>query len=198
YSDENPQRAFEPQSLAYVIYTSGSTGKPKGVAINHAALSEFAGIAAHYSRLVPSDRVLQFAPLNFDGFVEQLYPALTLGATVILRGPQLWHGAELYRQIIPQGITLADLPTAYWKLFLHDCLAAGPRSYGALRQIHIGGEAMPLDGPMVWQRAGLGHVRLLNTYGPTEATVVSSVHDCQLADDGEVFGVPIGQAIAGR
>ncbi|MCS4251614.1 non-ribosomal peptide synthase/polyketide synthase [Pseudomonas sp. BIGb0164] len=198
-SEDNPQRAFEPQSLAYVIYTSGSTGKPKGVAISHAALSEFAGIAAQYSGLVPQDRVLQFATLNFDGFVEQLYPALTLGASVVLRGPQLWDGAELYQQIVAQGITLADLPTAYWKLFLQDCLAAGPRPYGALRQIHIGGEAMPLDGPLLWQRAGLGHVRLLNTYGPTEATVVSSVLDC--TDVSAVAGVgasPIGRALPGR
>ncbi len=196
---DNPATDFEPQRLAYVIYTSGSTGKPKGVAISHGALSEFAGIAADYSRLVPQDRVLQFATLNFDGFVEQLYPALTLGATVVLRGPQLWDGAQLYRQIIEQGITLADLPTAYWKLFLQDCLQAGTRSYGALRQIHIGGEAMPLDGPQLWQRAGLGHVRLLNTYGPTEATVVSSVLDC--TDPGVINGVtasPIGRALPGR
>jgi amino acid adenylation domain-containing protein/non-ribosomal peptide synthase protein (TIGR01720 family) len=199
YAEHNPAVAFEPHSLAYVIYTSGSTGKPKGVAISHAALSEFAGIAAGYSRLVPQDRVLQFATLNFDGFVEQLYPALTLGATVVLRGPQLWDGAELYRQIIDQGITLADLPTAYWKLFLHDCLAAGPRPYGALRQIHIGGEAMPLDGPTLWRQAGLGHVRLLNTYGPTEATVVSSTLDC--SDDTVLIGgtaSPIGRALQGR
>ncbi|WP_445009286.1 amino acid adenylation domain-containing protein, partial [Pseudomonas lactis] len=198
-ADDNLPVDVEPQSLAYVIYTSGSTGKPKGVAISHAALSEFAGIAADYSQLVAQDRVLQFATLNFDGFVEQLYPALTLGATVVLRGPQLWDGAELYRQIIAQGITLADLPTAYWKLFLQDCLAAGPRTYGALRQIHIGGEAMPLDGPLLWQRAGLGHVRLLNTYGPTEATVVSSVLDC--TDPSAVSAVgasPIGRALPGR
>ncbi|NNA48685.1 non-ribosomal peptide synthetase [Pseudomonas lactis] len=198
-ADDNLPVDVEAQSLAYVIYTSGSTGKPKGVAISHAALSEFAGIAADYSQLVAQDRVLQFATLNFDGFVEQLYPALTLGATVVLRGPQLWDGAELYRQIIAQGITLADLPTAYWKLFLQDCLAAGPRTYGALRQIHIGGEAMPLDGPLLWQRAGLGHVRLLNTYGPTEATVVSSVLDC--TDPSAVSAVgasPIGRALPGR
>ena len=198
-ADSNLPVDVEPQSLAYVIYTSGSTGKPKGVAISQAALSEFAGIAADYSQLVAQDRVLQFATLNFDGFVEQLYPALTLGATVVLRGPQLWDGAELYRQIIAQGITLADLPTAYWKLFLQDCLAAGPRTYGALRQIHIGGEAMPLDGPLLWQRAGLGHVRLLNTYGPTEATVVSSVLDCT---DPSAVGAggasPIGRALPGR
>ncbi|WP_448651634.1 amino acid adenylation domain-containing protein [Pseudomonas fluorescens] len=198
-AEHNPGLDFEPRNLAYVIYTSGSTGKPKGVAINHAALSEFASIAADYSCLTADDRVLQFATLNFDGFVEQLYPALTLGATVVLRGPQLWDGAELYRQVIAQGITLADLPTAYWKLFLQDCLAAGPRAYGALRQVHIGGEAMPLDGPALWRRAGLGHVRLLNTYGPTEATVVSSVLDCSA--DTAVIGAsasPIGRALAGR
>ncbi|WP_428488157.1 amino acid adenylation domain-containing protein [Pseudomonas chlororaphis] len=198
-SQDNPQVAVEPHNLAYVIYTSGSTGKPKGVAIEHGALTEFSSIAAGYSRLTREDRVLQFATLNFDGFVEQLYPALTHGACVVLRGPELWDSARLYREIIRQGVTLADLPTAYWNLFLLDCLAAGPRSYGALRQIHIGGEAMPLDGPAQWLRAGLGHVRLLNTYGPTEATVVSSVLDCSAGD--EVIGAtasPIGRSLPGR
>ncbi|KAB0511220.1 non-ribosomal peptide synthase/polyketide synthase [Pseudomonas extremorientalis] len=199
YPETNPQVMVDPQNLAYVIYTSGSTGKPKGVAINHAALVEFSSIAAGYSRLTQDDRVLQFATLNFDGFVEQLYPALTHGATVILRGPELWDSARLYEEIIAQGITLADLPTAYWNLFLLDCLAAGPRSYGALRQIHIGGEAMSLDGPAQWLKAGLGHVRLLNTYGPTEATVVSSVLDCTSGTD--TIGAtasPIGRSLPGR
>ena len=198
-AEGNPQVAVEPQNLAYVIYTSGSTGKPKGVAINHAALTEFSSIAAGYSRLSEDDRVLQFATLNFDGFVEQLYPALTHGATVVLRGAELWDSGRLYAEIIRQGITLADLPTAYWNLFLLDCLAAGPRSYGALRQIHIGGEAMPLDGPAQWLKAGLGHVRLLNTYGPTEATVVSSVLDC--TSGAETIGAtasPIGRSLPGR
>ncbi|WP_256548050.1 amino acid adenylation domain-containing protein, partial [Pseudomonas sp. 24 E 1] len=197
--ESDPQITVFSQNLAYVIYTSGSTGKPKGVAINHAALTEFSSIAAGYLRLTSEDRVLQFATLNFDGFVEQLYPALTHGATVVLRGPELWDSARLYEEIIAQGITLADLPTAYWNLFLLDCLAAGPRAYGSLRQIHIGGEAMPLDGPAQWLKAGLGHVRLLNTYGPTEATVVSSVLDCTSGT--ELIGAtasPIGRSLPGR
>ncbi|WLH87703.1 amino acid adenylation domain-containing protein [Pseudomonas sp. FP2338] len=199
YGESNPQVKVDKHNLAYVIYTSGSTGKPKGVAIDHAALTEFSRMAADYSRLTQDDRVLQFATLNFDGFVEQLYPALTHGATVVLRGPQLWDSARLYDEIIARRITLADLPTAYWNLFLLDCLAAGPRSYGALRQVHIGGEAMPLDGPAQWVKAGLGHVRLLNTYGPTEATVVSSVLDCTA--DAEIVGAtasPIGRSLPGR
>ena len=198
YPETDPRVAVDPQNLAYVIYTSGSTGKPKGVAINHGALTEFSSIAAGYSRLTQDDRVLQFATLNFDGFVEQLYPALTHGATVVLRGPELWDSARLYEEIIAQGVTLADLPTAYWNLFLLDCLAAGPRTYGALRQIHIGGEAMPLDGPAQWLKAGLGHVRLLNTYGPTEATVVSSVLDCTSSETIGATASPIGRSLPGR
>jgi len=199
YAESNLDVTVHPDNLAYVIYTSGSTGKPKGVAIDHGALNEFAAIAADYSKLTPDDRVLQFATLNFDGFVEQLYPALTHGAAVVLRGPELWDSGRLYSEILEQSITLADLPTAYWNLFLLDCLAAGPRSYGALRQVHIGGEAMPLDGPAQWLRAGLGHVRLLNTYGPTEATVVSSVLDCTSGD--KLIGAtasPIGRSLPGR
>ncbi|MGE7955442.1 non-ribosomal peptide synthase/polyketide synthase [Pseudomonas sp. NPDC089530] len=198
-AESDPGLALDPRQLAYVIYTSGSTGKPKGVAIDHRALGEFAGIAAGYSQLTRDDRVLQFATLNFDGFVEQLYPALTRGASVVLRGPELWDSARLYNEIIRQSITLADLPTAYWNLFLLDCLAAGPRSYGNLRQIHIGGEAMPLDGPAQWLRAGLGQVRLLNTYGPTEATVVSSVLDCSTGHEGVgATASPIGRSLPGR
>jgi len=199
YSGEDLALAIDADHLAYVIYTSGSTGKPKGVAIDHGALNEFASIAAGYSQLTPQDRVLQFATLNFDGFVEQLYPALTHGAAVVLRGASLWDSGRLYTEILSQGITLADLPTAYWHLFVLDCLAAGPRSYGALRQVHIGGEAMPLDGPAQWVRAGLGHVRLLNTYGPTEATVVSSVLDCSAADEAlSATASPIGRSLPGR
>ncbi len=97
-AESNPQVPVAPQNLAYVIYTSGSTGKPKGVAINHAALTEFSAIAAGYSRLSQDDRVLQFATLNFDGFVEQLYPALTHGATVVLRGAELWTAAACTRK----------------------------------------------------------------------------------------------------
>ncbi|HHJ1637731.1 TPA: amino acid adenylation domain-containing protein [Pseudomonas aeruginosa] len=198
HAENNPGIELNGENLAYVIYTSGSTGKPKGVAISHAALAQFSRIASGYSALTPEDRILQFATLSFDGFVEQLYPALTRGACVVLRGGDLWDTGELYRQIVEQGVTLADLPTAYWNLFLLDALAEPRRSYGALRQIHIGGEAMPLEGPKLWRQAGMGRVRLLNTYGPTEATVVSSVFDCSAENARVGNASPIGQALPGR
>ncbi|WP_313062208.1 non-ribosomal peptide synthetase, partial [Pseudomonas rhodesiae] len=197
YSALNPPNHAAAADLAYVIYTSGSTGQPKGVAIDHAALGQFCDSAARYSQLRSDDRVLQFATFSFDGFVEQCYPPLCMGAALIMRGDELWDAGQLTREIVEQGVTLADLPAAYWYLLAKECAVDG-RTLGNLRQVHVGGEAMSVEGLRAWHAAGLGAVRLVNTYGPTEATVVSSVHTCQLADASEAFGVPIGRAIEGR
>jgi len=197
YATGNPPSHAVAADLAYVIYTSGSTGQPKGVAIDHAALGQFCESAEDYSVLSCTDRVLQFATFSFDGFVEQCYPPLCVGAALVMRGDELWDAGQLAREIVEQGVTLADLPAAYWYLLAKECAVDG-RSLGNLRQVHVGGEAMSVEGLRAWHDAGLGKVRLLNTYGPTEATVVSSVHDCQLADASDAFGIPIGRAIAGR
>ncbi|MEO4013076.1 non-ribosomal peptide synthase/polyketide synthase [Pseudomonas sp. P2663] len=198
YSDSNPPNHAVAEDLAYVIYTSGSTGQPKGVAIAHAALREFCQTAADYSVLSASDRVLQFATFSFDGFVEQCFPALCVGAALIMRGDELWDAGRLAVEIVQQGVTVADLPAAYWYLLARECASGVVRNLGDLRQVHVGGEAMSVEGLRLWHQAGLSHVRLLNTYGPTEATVVSSVHECRLIDASDAFGIPIGRAIAGR
>ncbi len=187
-----------PEDLAYIIYTSGSTGQPKGVAITHGALREFCQTAAGYSVLSPKDRVLQFATFSFDGFVEQCFPALCVGAALIMRGDDLWDAGRLATEIVQQGVTVADLPAAYWFLLARESASGVVQNLGNLRQVHVGGEAMSVEGLRLWHQAGLSHVRLLNTYGPTEATVVSSVHECHLDDASDAFGIPIGRAIAGR
>ncbi len=199
-SPQNPDIAVDPANLAYVIYTSGSTGRPKGVAISHGALAEFVTLGADYSNLREGDRVLQFATHSFDGFVEQFYPPLCRGAAVVLRDERLWDSATFHQAVVEHGVTLADLPAAYWLTLVQDFAASPPVHYGVLRQIHVGGEAMAVEGLRLWQQAGLGHVRLLNTYGPTEATVVSSIHDCSALTAEQVSwrGVPIGKALAGR
>src|SRR5690606_36491601 len=127
-------------SLAYIIYTSGSTGRPKGIGISHAALAEQSRIAAGCFGLSGQDRMLQFSTINFDGFVEQLFPALTCGATVVLRDPQLWDSERFYREALDQGITIADLLAAYWHLLAQDYARQGIRSLGRLRQINASGE----------------------------------------------------------
>ncbi|CDG82375.1 non-ribosomal peptide synthetase [Janthinobacterium agaricidamnosum] len=200
-SDANPGVAVHGDSLAYVIYTSGSTGTPKGVGIGHAALARHIDVSAQFFGLRADDRMLQFATLNFDGFIEQLFPPLALGAAVVLRGPDLWDSAAFYEQLIAQRISVADLTTAYWAVLAQDFAGHGRRDYGALRQVHAGGEALPPEALHAWRDAGLQHVKLLNTYGPTEATVTASALDCApyLAPGARLPAqMPIGAPLAGR
>ncbi len=64
--------------------------------------------------MTAEDRGLQFSTFNFDAFVEQLYPALICGASVVIRGKALWDSETFYRELIGQGISIVDLSTAYW------------------------------------------------------------------------------------
>ncbi|MFK3721581.1 non-ribosomal peptide synthase/polyketide synthase [Pseudomonas fulva] len=200
-ADSDPLNRVHADNLAYVIFTSGSTGRPKGVAISHGALTRHAFVAQWYSDIQASDCVLQFATFNFDAFVEQLYAPLVCGATVMLRGNDIWDSETFYQRVLAHGISVADLPTAYWNLLATQFASVGPRDYGQLRQIHAGGEAMPPEGMAAWHKAGLGHVRLLNTYGPTETTVTSTTLDCTpyvLGEQPVPHTLPIGTALPGR
>jgi amino acid adenylation domain-containing protein/non-ribosomal peptide synthase protein (TIGR01720 family) len=197
----DPQLPLHPDQLAYVIHTSGSTGRPKGVAVSHRALARHTQAAVGFFSLVPGDRMLQFATLNFDAFVEQLFAPLAAGAAVVLRGPEVWDSATFRREVIARRISVADLTTAYWQLLAQDFARVPGGDLGALRQVNVGGEAMSSEGLRAWRDAGLARIRLLNGYGPTEATVTASTLDCTPFVCGAApwpASVPIGSALPGR
>ncbi len=201
----DPGVSLHEDSLAYVIYTSGSTGRPKGVGVSHQALARHARVGVDLFGLGAEDRMLQFATLNFDGFIEQVFPPLSVGAAVVVRGPDLWDSRTLRQQLIEHRITVADLTTAYWLLLAQDFARDSARGEavdaGLLRQVNVGGEAMPPEGLKAWRDAGLSHVKLLNTYGPTEATVTASALDCTPFVDGVQAlpqQMPIGLPLGGR
>ncbi|SDM69183.1 AMP-binding protein [Allokutzneria albata] len=173
---------------AYVIQTSGSTGRPRSVVIGHSALNAFVAAAIERYDLRATDRVLQFAPLNFDASVEEIFPVLCVGGTLVLRTEAMTESPQaLLRACAERRITVLDLPTAYW----HELAFAMPPLPGSLRTVIIGGEAALPERVERWHRAQ-PHARLINTYGPTEATVVATAAD--LVDGG---GVPIGRPLSG-
>jgi aspartate racemase len=185
--------------LAYVIYTSGSTGKPKGVLVEHQSLVNHATAAAEEYTITRDDRVLQFFTLSFDAAAEEIFTALTSGATLALRPDDLLDTIEfMLDRVAALGITVLDLPTAVW----HSVVAAlgqpDKRLPGSLRVLCIGGEAALPQRVSEWrERVGEG-VLLLNTYGPTEATIVATVSNLTVAKPEEEFGweVSIGKPLA--
>ncbi|PSJ18787.1 non-ribosomal peptide synthetase [Nitrosomonas supralitoralis] len=199
--DINPDVRLHGENLAYIIYTSGSTGKPKGVGVAHRALVEHTYIAIDFFKLQSTDRMLQFSTINFDGFIEQLFPPLCAGAAIVLRGTTLWDSETFYWELMDKRITVADLTTAYWFLLVQDFARQGPRDYGLLRQVHAGGEAMSPEGIKAWRQAGMNGIALLNTYGPTEAIVTATVANCDgndLDHDAASPQVTIGKPLPAR
>lgn len=186
---------------AYVLYTSGSTGRPKGVVVSHRALAAHSTAVIRHYDLSPDDCVLQFAALTLDPSIEQILPTLAVGGRLVMRGDSLWGAGECFAQLALHGVTVADFPTAYWIEVVrasidNPTLAAGTR----LRLMLVGGEAMPVAAVREWARSPLSHIRLLNVYGPTEATVTATVHEVSpdIDDLSGLTAVPIGRPLENR
>jgi len=196
---EDLTSAVQDDHLAYVIYTSGSTGTPKGVMIPRRALTNFVESAVRMYAIASSDKVLQFASINFDASVEEIFPCLAQGATLVLRTDTMLDSMEVFLdRCRAWGITVLDLPTAFWHeltLALKQDMLQLPES---VRLVIIGGEKAHPETLAVWQAYVPPTVRLLNTYGPTEATVVATVCDLSAyqAAPQEMVAVPIGRPIA--
>ncbi|HEY8209175.1 MAG TPA: amino acid adenylation domain-containing protein [Myxococcaceae bacterium] len=193
-----PAAAMDPGAAAYVLFTSGSSGAPRGVVIEHRSVSHYAAAFAGEVGLTAADRVLQLASLAFDVSVEEVFPALALGAQVVVSAEGLAATpAALMDLCARAGVTVLDLPTAYWhELTL--AMAAGDVSLPpSLRAVVIGTEAARAETLRAWQASqGQGRrVRLLNAYGPTEATVSSTWAD--LAEAEAADPLPIGRPLPG-
>ncbi|MET0396581.1 MAG: condensation domain-containing protein, partial [Longimicrobiaceae bacterium] len=183
--DTAPETEVFPEGAAYVIYTSGSTGKPKGVVVPHGALAGFTAAARGAYGIGPSDRVLQFASVAFDASAEEIWPTLASGARLVLRTEEMLGSARLFLDACREwGITVLDLPTAYWhELVAELCEEDGAELPAALRLVIIGGERALPERLRAWRERFGARVRLVNTYGPTEATVVATLCDLQDAED---------------
>ncbi|MGW1892243.1 amino acid adenylation domain-containing protein [Streptomyces sp. NPDC002004] len=181
--------------LAYVLHTSGSTGLPKGVEIGHAALAHFVAAATHRYGLRRADRVLQFAPLHFDASVEEIFLTLCTGGTLVMRTDDMTESVPRFLDECARlRVSVLDLPTAYWHEVAYAVSTGAAVLPEGVRTVVIGGEAALPERVERWRKAVGTSVALLNTYGPTEATVVATVADLNdpgLAADDVPIGLPL-------
>ena len=192
-----PVAGLHPDNLCYAIYTSGSTGDPKPVAVSHRSLAGvIAELAGEYG-MADDDRVAQMASMAFDTSIEQVFVALTSGATLLLPPPGTLAPSELLRRIERRRVTVLDLTPAYW----HQLIALtgpGDERLRSVRLMITGGE--PAD-PEVCRTAlrAAPWARLLNAYGLTETTITSALFDVgaglAAAGQPEVAAVPVGRPV---
>ncbi|WP_338866169.1 myxochelin non-ribosomal peptide synthetase MxcG [Myxococcus stipitatus] len=199
-TESTPSRS-EGERLAYVIYTSGSTGQPNGVQIAHDALAHFVAGATQRYGLHREDRVLQFAPLHFDASVEEIFLTLCAGARLVLRTDEMLQSVpRLLEACAVYGITVLDLPTAFWHELAYAISTEAASLPSSVRIIIIGGEAALPERVARWRASVGSSVQLLNTYGPTEATVVATTASLEGAEgptSDERDEIPIGRPLPG-
>ena len=182
HSQENPTSCVTFDNLAYVIYTSGSTGKPKGVLLQHRGLSNLAASQIEVFNIQPINRILQFASLSFDASIFEIVMALQTGATLYLANKEsLLPGQPLLNLLREKAITHVTLPPAV--------LAVLPtESLPALQTIICAGESCTDDIVKRWWNS---QRRFFNAYGPTEATVWSTVAEISTMSEKPPIGRPI-------
>ena len=158
------EREVTASDDAWIIFTSGSTGTPKGVAVTHRAAAAFVDAEAQLFTLSPQDRVLAALSVSFDASCEEIWLAWRNGATLVPAPRVLAKaGNELGRFIAARQITVVSTVPSLAALF-------DPADLGSVRLLILGGEACPAQ--LGWELAK--HREVWNTYGPTEATVVTT------------------------
>jgi amino acid adenylation domain-containing protein len=186
YSTENPLSGVVAENLAYVIYTSGSTGRPKGIQVQHQGLINLVTWHQETYHLTPDDRTTQLAGPAFDASVWEIWSGLAAGASLHLPPEGTQYRPELLLDwLVGNDISLTFVPTPIAEAVLAQALPADLR----LRAVLTGGdqlrrvpaEALPFE--------------LVNHYGPTEGTVVTTW--APVTNGAATVGLPpIGRPIA--
>ena len=167
---DSPSPQPHPNDLCYVIYTSGSTGHPKAVGISHANITTFVHAIEDIYDILPTDRILQGFSTAFDASLEEIWMAFSSGATLVIASHSMMRSFDEFSERLEQlGITvLSTVPTLLSLI--------QPSPLPKLRLIVVGGEALRADLIPLWQTP---QRKLMNSYGPTECSVVATLAWCQ-------------------
>ncbi|HNN64310.1 MAG TPA: amino acid adenylation domain-containing protein, partial [Candidatus Obscuribacter sp.] len=177
-----PDTMAQAGDLAYIIFTSGSTGRPKGVMVEQRGLVNLLKEQIQAFSITEESRSLFYLSTSFDASISDIGTALLSGAALIIeKADKLRPGKELIELMKKRQVSYVDIPPSVLKLL--DPTLCPP----TLKSIVIGGEVCPQDVVRTWA----ARVKLVCVYGPTEATVCTSLTHCGPDWQAPLIGAPI-------
>jgi amino acid adenylation domain-containing protein len=190
YPGDNLMAAVFAENIAYGMFTSGSTGKPKCVAITHRGIIRLAR-NTNYIQIHADDRVAQVSNLSFDALTFEMWGALLNGAALVaIERDIALDPRRLAQAIREHGISVMLVTTALFNQIAYEM----PEAFSSLRVLLFGGEAVDVNAVRRVLAAG-APPHLVNAYGPTENTTITSWHRANhLAEDAGT--VPIGAPVS--
>ncbi|MFC0623328.1 amino acid adenylation domain-containing protein [Kribbella deserti] len=178
------------EDLAYCIYTSGSTGRPKGVLVPHRGP---AGLVSWLVQSRPPLRTLAWTSVGFDISVEEIFSTLAGGGTLVLIPDELrYDPAALTELIVDERVERIFMPFTPLKYLVDALTEAGGAP--ALRELVSCGEPVTVTARLQAFLTKYPDCRLINEYGPTEASCIATSH---LVDPAGPTSPPIGRPIPG-
>ncbi|WSQ10714.1 non-ribosomal peptide synthetase [Streptomyces sp. NBC_01231] len=181
----------DAEAPAYITYTSGSTGRPKGVIVPHRGVIRLVREPV-FCAIEPGDQVANTCNPAFDVTTFEIWNTLTAGATLVVL-PSVVTDLSLEawaRMVRSERIDTMFLTTSLF----HTVARERPEVFGKLRTLITAGEQLEL-GIVRHVLEAAAPERLVNAYGPTEATTFASFFDCTLDGLAGHDRVPIGRPI---
>jgi len=173
-----PEGFVQPDDLAYIIYTSGSTGQPKGCLLSHRNVVRLFFNANHPFPFHEREVWMQSIGYQFDFSVHEIFGALLYGSTLVVPSPsEVRDLSSFYAMIKDQKVSvLTQTPQVFYQLasFILNQYDA-PDLSDHLRFVNLGGEKI-LPGKLKDWATAFPHVKVINFYGPTEASVYVTNH----------------------
>jgi acyl-coenzyme A synthetase/AMP-(fatty) acid ligase len=184
-----------PAGPGLLLTTSGSTGVPKIVPLATAGVDRFIGWAAERFDIGPDAVVLNYAPLNFDLCLLDVWTSLARGAAVALVAEDSATNGGLLLHLMARSTVVQGVPMLF--RLATDAAGEGTRVLAGVRHVLVTGDVMPADVLQRTRRLAPA-AALYNLYGCTE-TNDSFLHriDGPLADEAPTAPLPIGRPIAG-
>ncbi|URZ07045.1 non-ribosomal peptide synthetase [Clostridium felsineum] len=195
-SNKNLSRKIKSEDLAYVIYTSGTTGKPKGVLVKHENLTNVALSWRDRYKLQQFEvKLLQMASIAFDVFVGDLARTLINGGEMVICPSEVKSDFyTLHSLILKKRISIFESTPALITLFM-DFVYENNLEISSLKILIMGSDICAIkEYKKILERYG-NKMRVLNSYGVTEATIDSSYYEEEIEKVPNIPNTPIGKPL---